>query len=155
MHVHQQLPIHLNRLPTSQCLSRACMLCCAVLCCTNLHNADLAPVSASCLVRLSWLQVACLVATEILALVGLRSFRTAALLLVGLLAYDVFWVFGSPQGTSSICGCCYCCWCWRCDCSSMLTRTACTSSTHSFLLHNLLVETKFATLVRPQAESVL
>ncbi|WIA37495.1 hypothetical protein OEZ86_014409 [Tetradesmus obliquus] len=40
--------------------------------------------------------VACLVATEILALVGLRSFRTAALLLVGLLAYDVFWVFGSP-----------------------------------------------------------
>jgi hypothetical protein len=43
-------------------------------------------------------QVACLVATEILALVGLRSFRTAALLLVGLLAYDVFWVFGSPAG---------------------------------------------------------
>jgi hypothetical protein len=43
-------------------------------------------------------QVACLVATEILALVGLRSFKTAALLLVGLLAYDVFWVFGSPSG---------------------------------------------------------
>lgn len=42
--------------------------------------------------------VACLVATEILALVGLRSFRTATLLLVGLLAYDVFWVFGSPKG---------------------------------------------------------
>lgn len=44
------------------------------------------------------LQVACLVATEILALVGVRSFRTAALLLVGLLVYDVFWVFGSPAG---------------------------------------------------------
>lgn len=45
-----------------------------------------------------FVQVACLVATEILALVGLRSFRTAALLLLGLLAYDVFWVFGSPTG---------------------------------------------------------
>jgi minor histocompatibility antigen H13 len=41
--------------------------------------------------------VACLVATDILQLVGLRSFRTAALLLVGLLLYDTFWVFGSPQ----------------------------------------------------------
>lgn len=54
-------------------------------------------------------QVACLVATEILALVGLRSFKTAALLLVGLLVYDVFWVFGSPSGesccvASSFCG---------------------------------------------------
>lgn len=49
-------------------------------------------------------QVACLVATEILALVGLRSFRTAALLLVGLLAYDVFWVFGSPQGERAAAG---------------------------------------------------
>jgi hypothetical protein len=29
--------------------------------------------------------------------VGLRSFRTAGLLMVGLLLYDVFWVFGSPQ----------------------------------------------------------
>lgn len=35
--------------------------------------------------------VACLVATDILQLLGLRSFRTAALLLLGLLAYDVFW----------------------------------------------------------------
>eukprot|EP00879_Flechtneria_rotunda_P014952 GHRR01015622.1.p1 GENE.GHRR01015622.1~~GHRR01015622.1.p1 ORF type:complete len:310 (+),score=47.82 GHRR01015622.1:685-1614(+) len=41
--------------------------------------------------------VACLVATEILSLVGLRSFKTATLLLGGLLAYDVFWVFGSPK----------------------------------------------------------
>ncbi len=34
---------------------------------------------------------------QILQLVGLRSFRTAALLMVGLLLYDVFWVFGSPS----------------------------------------------------------
>jgi hypothetical protein len=37
------------------------------------------------------LQIACLVATDILQLVGLRSFRAATVLLVGLLAYDVFW----------------------------------------------------------------
>jgi hypothetical protein len=30
-------------------------------------------------------------------LVGLNSFRTAAVLLGGLLCYDVFWVFGSPS----------------------------------------------------------
>jgi len=30
-------------------------------------------------------------------LLGLRSFRAAAALLAGLLAYDVFWVFGSPR----------------------------------------------------------
>ena len=30
-------------------------------------------------------------------LIGLNSFRTAAVLLCGLLAYDVFWVFGSPK----------------------------------------------------------
>lgn len=41
--------------------------------------------------------VACLVATEILALLGLRSFRAAALLLSGMLAYDVFAVFGSSH----------------------------------------------------------
>lgn len=41
--------------------------------------------------------VACLVATDILQLIGPRSFRTAGLLLLGLLAYDVFWVFGSPK----------------------------------------------------------
>lgn len=35
-------------------------------------------------------------ATDILQLLGIRSFRTAALMLFGLLAYDVFWVFGSP-----------------------------------------------------------
>ncbi|KAI8472925.1 MAG: peptidase A22B, signal peptide peptidase [Monoraphidium minutum] len=40
--------------------------------------------------------VACLVATELLQLLGVRSFRAAALLLVGLLCYDVFWVFASP-----------------------------------------------------------
>jgi hypothetical protein len=54
--------------------------------------------SSKLLMLLLLFQVACLVATEILALVGLRSFRTATLLLVGLLAYDVFWVFGSPAG---------------------------------------------------------
>ena len=32
-----------------------------------------------------------------LQLVGLRSFRTAGLTLMGLLIYDVFWVFGSPK----------------------------------------------------------
>lgn len=41
--------------------------------------------------------VACLVAQEILSLVGLSSFRVAALLLGGLCLYDVFWVFGSSQ----------------------------------------------------------
>ena len=30
-------------------------------------------------------------------MVGLRSFRTAGLTLIGLLVYDVFWVFGSPK----------------------------------------------------------
>lgn len=30
-------------------------------------------------------------------LLGLRSFKAAAVLLFGLLAYDVFWVFGSPR----------------------------------------------------------
>ena len=29
-------------------------------------------------------------------LLGLRSFKAAAVMLFGLLAYDVFWVFGSP-----------------------------------------------------------
>ena len=40
---------------------------------------------------------ACLIAADILQLVGLRSFRAAALLLVGLLIYDVTWVFASPH----------------------------------------------------------
>lgn len=30
-------------------------------------------------------------------LLGLRSFRTGAVMLAGLLLYDVFWVFGSPS----------------------------------------------------------
>ena len=29
-------------------------------------------------------------------LLGLKSFRTGAVMLAGLLLYDVFWVFGSP-----------------------------------------------------------
>jgi minor histocompatibility antigen H13 len=40
--------------------------------------------------------IACLVAADILQLVGVSSFRVAGVLLCGLLAYDVFWVFGSP-----------------------------------------------------------
>lgn len=40
--------------------------------------------------------IACLVAADILQMVGVSSFRVAAVLLFGLLAYDVFWVFGSP-----------------------------------------------------------
>lgn len=41
--------------------------------------------------------IACLLAADILQLVGVSSFRVAAVLLFGLLAYDVFWVFGSPM----------------------------------------------------------
>ncbi|KAI3431818.1 hypothetical protein D9Q98_010571 [Chlorella vulgaris] len=41
--------------------------------------------------------IACLIAADILQLVGLKSFRVAGVLLFGLLAYDVFWVFGSPS----------------------------------------------------------
>ncbi|DBB05845.1 hypothetical protein WJX82_011264 [Trebouxia sp. C0006] len=41
--------------------------------------------------------IACLVATDILQLLGLKSFRTGAVMLAGLLLYDVFWVFGSPS----------------------------------------------------------
>ena len=40
--------------------------------------------------------LACCIATDLLQLIGLRSFRVAAVLLCGLLAYDVFWVFASP-----------------------------------------------------------
>lgn len=41
--------------------------------------------------------LACLIAVDILGLISLNSFRTATVLLLGLLAYDVFWVFGSPK----------------------------------------------------------
>lgn len=30
-------------------------------------------------------------------LLGLRSFKAAAVMLVGLALYDIFWVFGSPR----------------------------------------------------------
>lgn len=36
------------------------------------------------------------IAADVLQLLGLKSFRAAALFLVGLLCYDVFWVFASP-----------------------------------------------------------
>lgn len=35
--------------------------------------------------------MACLIASDILQLVGVRSFRVAGLMLTGLLLYDVFW----------------------------------------------------------------
>jgi minor histocompatibility antigen H13 len=41
--------------------------------------------------------IACLVAADILQLVGLSSFRAAGVLLVGLLLYDVYFVFGSAK----------------------------------------------------------
>ena len=41
--------------------------------------------------------IACLVASDILQLLGLSSFRVAAVLLGGMVAYDVFWVFGSAS----------------------------------------------------------
>lgn len=40
--------------------------------------------------------LACTIASDVLQLVGLKSFRVAAVLLAGLLTYDVVWVFGSP-----------------------------------------------------------
>lgn len=41
--------------------------------------------------------IACLIAADILNLIGLSSFRVAAILLVGMLIYDVTWVFASPN----------------------------------------------------------
>ncbi len=41
--------------------------------------------------------IACLVAGDILQLIGLSSFRVAGVLLVGMLLYDVTWVFASPS----------------------------------------------------------
>jgi len=41
--------------------------------------------------------IACAITVEILSAVGLSSFRVAALLLGGLLVYDVVWVFLSPN----------------------------------------------------------
>jgi minor histocompatibility antigen H13 len=40
--------------------------------------------------------IACLIAADILNLIGLSSFRVAGILLVGMLVYDVTWVFASP-----------------------------------------------------------
>lgn len=64
-------------------------------CCLSLNN-----LAAGCWLLI--LKVACLVATEILALVDIKSFRAAGLLLLGLMAYDVFWVFGSPKGEGQV-----------------------------------------------------
>lgn len=46
--------------------------------------------------------IACLIATDLLQLLGLRSFRAAALLLAGMLAYDAFWVFA--RRVTVLCG---------------------------------------------------
>lgn len=40
--------------------------------------------------------ISCLIAADVLRLIGLRSYTTAVLFLGGLLLYDVFWVFASP-----------------------------------------------------------
>ena len=40
--------------------------------------------------------IACLIAADILQLIGISSFRVAGILLVGMLVYDVAWVFASP-----------------------------------------------------------
>ena len=40
--------------------------------------------------------IACLIAADILQLIGISSFRVASILLVGMLVYDVTWVFASP-----------------------------------------------------------
>jgi minor histocompatibility antigen H13 len=40
--------------------------------------------------------IACLIAADILNLIGLSSFRVAGILLIGMLLYDVTWVFASP-----------------------------------------------------------
>ena len=41
--------------------------------------------------------IATMIVADLLGLIGLNSFRTAAVLLFGLLAYDVFWVFGDDR----------------------------------------------------------
>ena len=38
---------------------------------------------------------------DVMRLIGFRSFSVGAILLCGLLAYDVFWVFGSPSVVGS------------------------------------------------------
>lgn len=40
--------------------------------------------------------IACLIAADIMQLIGLSSFRVAGVLLIGMLLYDVTWVFASP-----------------------------------------------------------
>lgn len=40
--------------------------------------------------------IACLIAADIMQLIGLSSFRAAGVLLIGMLLYDVTWVFASP-----------------------------------------------------------
>jgi hypothetical protein len=84
--VHARTPCRANRLP---------------FCKTQTHTHTHTPARARARARAH--QVACLVATEILALVGLRSFRTAAVLLLGLLCYDVFFVFATPTGAEWLC----------------------------------------------------
>ena len=46
-------------------------------------------------------RAALFVAMDVMRLIGFRSFSVGAILLCGLLAYDVFWVFGSPSVVGS------------------------------------------------------
>ena len=41
--------------------------------------------------------LACLIGGDVLRLIRIRSYSTVSVLLIGLLFYDVFWVFGSPS----------------------------------------------------------
>lgn len=41
--------------------------------------------------------IACLIAADVMQFLGINSFRVAAVLLFGMLLYDVTWVFASPQ----------------------------------------------------------
>ena len=45
--------------------------------------------------------IALFIAMDVMRLIGFRSYATGAILLVGLLCYDVFWVFGSPSVVGS------------------------------------------------------
>jgi len=48
--------------------------------------------------------IACLIAADLLQLVGLKSFKAAGALLVGMALYDVFWVFGSTALPTDVVG---------------------------------------------------
>lgn len=49
--------------------------------------------------------IATMIVADLLGLIGLNSFRTGAVLLLGLLAYDVFWVFGATPASPRLAIC--------------------------------------------------